>query len=145
MNRRLREDRGSYAVETAILAPALLALVGLMVAFGRVSIADSSVDSAARSAARAASLARTAGDAEADALTAARASLTGSGIHCSTLDISVDTSGFATAVGEHATVTAEVSCTASLADISVPGLPGSTQLSASFTSPLDTYRARTSS
>ncbi|MFD8690752.1 TadE family protein, partial [Streptomyces sp. NPDC059651] len=33
-------DRGSYSVETAVLAPVMLALMLLMVAFGRVVDAD---------------------------------------------------------------------------------------------------------
>lgn len=136
------DDRGSYALETAILGPVLIALLGLMIAFGRVTDAEGAVDGAAHAAARAASLERDAGNAQAKAQAAADRSLTGEGITCRTSQVSVDTSGYATAVGETATVTATVSCTAPLSDIALPGLPGAKTLTATFTSPIDTYRAR---
>ena len=44
--------------------------------------------------------------------------------------------------GQAATVTATISCTARLSDIALPGLPGAKTLTASFTSPIDTYRGR---
>ncbi|MGO4459972.1 TadE/TadG family type IV pilus assembly protein, partial [Streptomyces sp. M-16] len=59
-----REDRGSYSVETVILAPAIIALMLLMIAFGRITDASGAVDGAARAAARAASLEREAGAAQ---------------------------------------------------------------------------------
>ncbi len=51
-------DRGSATIELAVLAPALLALLGLVIVAGRISVAGSAVEQAAASAARAASIAR---------------------------------------------------------------------------------------
>ena len=51
-------DRGSATIEMAVLAPALLALLGLVILAGRISAAGSAVEQAAASAARAASIAR---------------------------------------------------------------------------------------
>ena len=48
----LRDDRGSITVELAILAPALLLLLGLLVFAGRVQTSSASVEQAARAAAR---------------------------------------------------------------------------------------------
>ncbi|WP_043242343.1 TadE/TadG family type IV pilus assembly protein [Streptomyces violaceusniger] len=138
----LRRDRGSYAVETAVLAPVLIGILGLMIAFGRIADADGAVDSAARAAARAASLERDAGTAQAEAQSAATHSLDGDGVTCQTSSVTVDTSGYALDVGEEASVTATISCTANLSDIGLPGLPGSKTLTASWTSPIDTYRGR---
>ncbi|MFG2437866.1 TadE/TadG family type IV pilus assembly protein [Streptomyces sp. NPDC048508] len=135
-------DRGSYALETAVLAPVLIAVLGLMIAFGRVTDAEGAVDSAAHAAARAASLERDAGTAQARAQDAVTRSLNGQGITCHTSEVAIDTSGYATDLGEPATVTARVSCTAGLTDIAIPGLPGSKTLTASWTSPIDAYRAR---
>ncbi|MER0443267.1 TadE/TadG family type IV pilus assembly protein [Streptomyces sp. Edi4] len=140
--RAAREDRGSYAVETAVLAPALIALLLLMIAFGRVTDADGAVDSAARAAARAASLERDAASAQVKAQAAADRSLTGDGVTCRISTVTVDTAGYAQQVGVDATVTASVSCVADLSDIGLPGLPGSKTLHSSWTSPLDTYRGR---
>ncbi|NGN63210.1 pilus assembly protein [Streptomyces sp. A7024] len=138
----MRADRGSYSVEVAVLTPVMLALVGLIIAFGRISMAGSSVDSAAHAAARAASLARDAGTAQSEANAAARASLTGDGVHCAGLTIDLDTSGFAAPLGTPGNVTADITCTAPLSDIGLPGLPGSKDMKASFTSPLDAFRSR---
>ncbi|MFE3150071.1 MULTISPECIES: TadE/TadG family type IV pilus assembly protein [unclassified Streptomyces] len=137
-----RRDRGSYAVETAVLAPVMIALLLLMIAFGRVTDADGAVDSAARAAARAASLERDAGNAQAQAQDAATRSLQGEGITCRTSSVAIDTSGYALDLGVEATVTATVACTADLSDIGLPGLPGAKTLTASWTSPIDTYRGR---
>ncbi|MDH2392222.1 TadE/TadG family type IV pilus assembly protein [Streptomyces sp. HNM0663] len=138
----LRRDRGSYALETAILAPVMIGLLLLMIAFGRVTDADGAVDSAARAAARAASLERDAGSAQAEAQAAANRSLQGEGITCQASSVVVDTSGYALDIGVEANVTATIACTANLSDIGLPGLPGSKTLTASWTSPIDTHRGR---
>ncbi|MEV0604630.1 TadE/TadG family type IV pilus assembly protein [Streptomyces sp. NPDC050315] len=135
-------ERGSFAVETAVLAPALIAVLLLMVAFGRVVDAEGAVDIAARAAARAASLERDAGTAQEQAQSAATGSLQGEGVTCQTSGVTVDTAGFTTEVGTDATVTATVNCVANLSDIGLPGLPGAKTLTSTWTSPIDTYRAR---
>ncbi|MET7563687.1 TadE family protein [Streptomyces sp. NPDC005479] len=142
LTRALRRDQGSYAVETAVLAPAMIALLLLMVAFGRVIDADGAVDSAARAAARAASLERDAGSAQNKAQAAAARSLEGEGITCRTSSVTVDTAGYSLDIGVDANVTASIACTADLSDIGLPGLPGSKTLRASWTSPIDTFRGR---
>ncbi|MEV8457590.1 TadE/TadG family type IV pilus assembly protein [Streptomyces sp. NPDC052095] len=129
-------------METAVLAPVMIALLLLMIAFGRVTDADGAVDSAARAAARAASLERDAGNAQAQAQAAATRSLQGEGITCRTSSVVIDTAGYALDIGVEANVTATVACTASLSDIGLPGLPGAKTLTASWTSPIDTYRGR---
>ena len=57
-------DDGNAALELVILAPVLLALLGLVIAAGRTSIAQGSVDAAARDAARQASISLTAAAAQ---------------------------------------------------------------------------------
>lgn len=125
-----------------MLAPVMIGLLLLLVAFGRVVDADGTVDSAARAAARAASLERDAATAQAKAQDAASRSLQGEGVTCRTSSVVVDTAGYALDIGAEANVTATISCTANLSDIGLPGLPGTKTLTASWTSPLDTYRGR---
>lgn len=147
MNRRTRTrraaDRGSAAVETAILAPALIMLLLLIAAFGRVHLAQGKADSAARTAARTASLARDPATARQQARQAALDSLNTAGLHCSAVSVTVDTSGLTAPLGQASTVTATVSCTTTLGDLALPGLPGSKRLESTFTSVVDQYRART--
>ncbi len=134
-------DDGSAALELVILAPVLLALLALVIAAGRVSVAQGSVDAAARDAARQASIALTPRAAEEAGRESARAALREDGLDCIPV-VAVDTSQFAIPPGQPATVTASVSCSVPLANLALPGLPGSTRLTASFTSPLDIYRSR---
>ena len=53
-----------------------------------------------------------------------------------------DTTGFARPVGTPATITATVSCLVRLSDLAMPGLGGSRTVTATASSPLDTYRER---
>lgn len=143
LNRRWwRSDRGSYALETAVIAPVFFLLLGVLVAAARIELADGTADSAARAAARTASLQRSPGDAQSEAQDAAEQSLADSGLSCSDISVTIDASGLNVPVGQAATVSAQVACTVPLADIGAPGLPGSKTLTASFTSTIDQYRAR---
>lgn len=135
-------ERGSATVELAIIAPALLALIGLVIVAGRIQVAASAVEQAASAAARAASIARDARSAQAQASLAARGSLASQGIACEPATTSVDTGGFAVPVGQSAIVTARVGCRVALADLAVPGMPGSRTVAAEVTSPIDRFRAR---
>lgn len=135
-------DGGNAALELLILAPVILALIGLVIAAGRMSVAQGSVDAAARDAARQASIALTATAATQAALSTASAALRADGLHCRPV-VSVDLAqAFATPLGQPASVTASVRCTVQLSDLLVPGVPGSRTLTARFTSPLDPYRSR---
>ena len=140
--RRAWRDRGSATIEAVILAPAFLLFVGLIIGAGRVATAHQSVESAAAVAARTASVARTPGQARADATSSAEHSLANQGVQCATMTVAIDTSGFSAPVGAPARVTATVTCVISLADLSVPGMPGTIRVAASVGSPLDTYRGR---
>jgi Flp pilus assembly protein TadG len=137
-----RGDAGSVTLELSVLAPAVLILLVLVIVAGRLSIAHQEVDHAAQTAARAATLARDPATATSAATSAARRELDTGDLHCAAVRVRVDTSGFAIAVGRPASVTATVTCTVSLSGLAVPGIPGSRQVTATATSPLDTYRGR---
>ena len=141
MRSRRDPEAGDAALELIILAPVLLALIALVIAAGRISVARGSVDAAARDAARQASLARSPGEARIAAELSAQAALRQDGLDC-TPTVTVDTVGFGVPLGEPAQVSATVTCQVPLADLVVPGLPGSATLSYTFTSPLDPYRGR---
>ena len=136
------DERGSAAIEAAILAPPLLVLIGLAIVGGRIQIAGGAIEAAAHDAARAASISRTAGQAYAGAYAAAGATLGQQGLHCANLTVQVDTAGFAVPVGQPATVAVAVTCVVDFSDLVADGLPGSKTLNASFVSVLDTFRTR---
>ncbi|MHB8448957.1 MAG: TadE/TadG family type IV pilus assembly protein [Mycobacteriales bacterium] len=144
MRRQVHGDEGSFTLELAVLTPALLLLLGFIVAAGRIEIAGGTIDAIARDAARAASLARTPAAAQAAAQATAAGNVASQSIDCTDLAVTVSTTGFDTPLGSPAAVVVRVSCTAPLGDLAIPGLPGSKTLTASFTSPLDPNRARTS-
>ena len=138
-----RADAGSVTLELAILTPAVLILLGLVIVAGRVEIAGQGVDHAAQSAARAATLARDPAAARAQATAAVTRELAAGDLHCTHIRVRLDTSGFAIPVGTPAQVTATVTCTLDLAGLAVPGIPGTRLISSTATSPLDTFRTRT--
>ena len=140
ITRRMRDERGSAAVEAAVGVPAFVLLVGLIIFGGRTATAHSAVESAAADAARSASIARTASEAESDAKTAAQASLANQDIHCLNVAVTVDVSDFTKPAGQAGSVAATVECLLDLADLSVPGVPGSRLIKATVSSPLDTWR-----
>lgn len=135
-------DAGSTTLEFAVLAPALLLVIGVLVAGGRVASAHTGVLVAAEAAARQASLARTAAGAQSAARTEAAASLAGQDLTCRATDVTVSTTGFSVAVGQAAAVSVTVGCDVALADLGLPG-PGTITVTESSTSVLDTYRERT--
>ncbi len=137
---RAHSEDGSAIAELVIVAPILLIVVVLMVALGRVDSAQGDVESAARAGVQAAVVAPDASDAQTQASTAARSSLSGAGLTCTAPQISVDTSNFVAG----GWVSVSVTCVTSLADVSVPGAPGAKTLSATSSAHIDPYRAITS-
>ncbi len=137
-----RAERGSVTVELTLVVPALVLVLGLLVAGGRLWFARAAVIESAQSAARAASLARDAGSAASDGRDAGRASLSTAGLRCSAASVEVGTAAFAVPVGTPAVVRSIVTCSVPLGDVALPGLPGSIRLSGEGAAALDTYRSR---
>jgi Flp pilus assembly protein TadG len=137
-----RNERGSATVEAVIGVPAFLLLTALLVLGGRIAIATQVVQAAASDAARAASISRTAASARTEATTAARHSLTNQDLACTTTSVTVDTNAFAAPIGTAGQVSATVTCALPLGDLGVPGLAGTKTITATMSSPLDTFRGR---
>lgn len=139
---RRTDERGSLSLELAILGTGLVAIVGLLVAAGRIALAQTSVEDAANAAARAASIARTAGSAREEASAVADSTLRGQNVQCSSRVVDINTSGFSAPIGVPASVTTHVECTVDLADLLVPGLHKSMTFTADGRSAIDQYRER---
>jgi Flp pilus assembly protein TadG len=137
-----RDERGSAAVEAVIGVPAFALFVGLIIFGGRTAMTHGAVESAAADGARTASIARTSEEARASAEEAARASLANQGIDCIAIQVVIDSSDFVKPVGAPGSVEVTVSCRLNLGDLAVPGIPGSRTVTATVTSPLDSYRER---
>lgn len=127
-------DSGSVALEFTLVAPVLLLLIGLLLAYARVAQVSATLDAGVRDAARSATQSRSAGAAHERAGEVVRTSL-GPGDCADSLTVDE----IAPLVpGTAVTVTAR--CTYSLADLGLPGLPGSLTVHSSFSSPLDPNR-----
>ncbi|WP_329615715.1 pilus assembly protein [Streptomyces brevispora] len=142
LRRVCRDDQGSTSIEAAIIAPPLILFLLLAIAAGRIVMAGQVVDAAAEDAARQASVSRVPGDARESALAAARTTLTGQGLHCASTSISLNTSGLGARTGEAGTVTATVTCQVNLADLALPGVPGTHTMTSTFTSAVNRYVER---
>jgi len=136
------QERGSAAIEAVIIVPAFMLFVLLIIFGGRLAIARQAVEAAAADAARAASISRTQGQARSNGQSAAISSLSYQGLRCASQHITVDASGFASPAGTPAKITATVTCQVDLSDLSIPGVPGTKIISATMSSPIDTYRER---
>ncbi|MFD8118641.1 TadE/TadG family type IV pilus assembly protein [Streptomyces microflavus] len=139
---RLRQDRGSEAIQAAIVTPILITFLCLAVAAGRIVMAGGKIDAAAEDAARAASIERTHGAATSAASQAAARSLDGAEVVCSSRSVSVDAGGLNVPVGQVGYVTVTVRCTVPFGDLFLPGTPGSKTMTSQFRSVVDAYRSR---
>lgn len=129
-------DSGALAVEMVIVIPALLLLVSLVFAYGRVAQVNGTMEAGVRDAARSASQAR---DSE-EALDVARRVIEtalGPGATDCLDDLDVQLLGGFQA-GEPVTIAAE--CEYSMDDLGLPGVPGSVTTRSTFSSPLDPNR-----
>ncbi len=135
-----RGERGSAAIEAVVAGPAVVLLILLVVFGGRVALAHQSVQQVAADAARAASLARTQTEARAAANTAMHTGLDQQ-LTCTNPTLDLDLTGFGTPAGTPASVTATVTCRVTTTDLGLPA-PGQLTITATMTSPIDTYRER---
>ena len=138
----LRNQRGAAAVELALLVPALLLMLGLLVAGGRLWFARTTVNEAAQTAARAASLARSTYAATAAGREAGAQSLETAGLRCRSTSVSINTAAFGVPAGTPSTVTSTITCSVEFSDVMLPGWPGSMELTGRGSAALDTYRSR---
>jgi Flp pilus assembly protein TadG len=122
------------ALEFTLVAPALLLLIALLLAYARVTQVSATLDAGVRDAARAATLARDPVAAQQRA-TAVVQDAVGPG-NCADSLVVDPIPVFA--AGQAVTVTA--TCSYSVADLGLPGLPGSLSVTSSFASPLDPNR-----
>jgi Flp pilus assembly protein TadG len=131
------DARGSVTVELVLTLPLLLLMLWFLVYCGRLSDTRLQIEDAAHQAARAATLDRSPSAAAADARSTAATALSDAGVTCQAL--SVTTRG---SLQAGSTVTVAVSCTVGLHDLALLQVPGTTNLTAEFASPVDVYRSR---
>lgn len=139
---RRRDQRGmAVSVEAAIVIPALILFVGLVVILARDALAQQAVGAAAAQAARSASIERTVGDARDSATETAHTALSDGAVTCTEQSVSVDARGLTAPLGSAARVSVTVACTVAH-DFGFPGFPSEHTIVQTRESPVDTYRGR---
>jgi len=133
---------GSISIEAVLIIPAFLLFLALVMAVGRTAAAQADVHAAVVEGSRVASLAKTAAAGETAGRAAIEAHLHREGIRCTRLTVTVDAAALDQPPGDPGQVTATITCVVPLADLAVPGLPGTMTISESFTTQIDTYTDR---
>ena len=134
---KTRQEQGTVAVEFVLIVPVLVCAFLLVVGLGRMAHARQQVEGVAADAARAASLERNTSQSTAVARSTAIAALGDRGVSCQNLDLNVDISDYRPG----GTVRVQVSCTASLGDVALSGLPGQRVFTANAVVPIESYRS----
>lgn len=124
--RRTDRERGSFSLELAVLAPALLLVIAFIISVGRVTEGRALVQGAARDAARAATINHNGGSASRQAALAAFSSAT-NGMNCQPLQLTP------AVIAPDTQVVATVTCT-------VTTMWGSQTVQRTATSATDRYR-----
>ncbi|MGO4748315.1 TadE/TadG family type IV pilus assembly protein [Streptomyces sp. 2MCAF27] len=124
-------------MEFVLVTPLLMLVLLTVVALGRLADARLVVADAAHQAARAASLARTEAQARAAARRSTDAALGQAGAACSHPKVALTTNG----LRPGGVVTAKVTCTVELRDLTHAGMPGRITLHATAFSPVDVHRS----
>jgi Flp pilus assembly protein TadG len=123
--------------ELVLLTPLAFVVLAFLVIAGRLSTVTAEVAAASRDAARAASLTQTYDQAITAATDTARGSLAKKDVTCRNLTVTGGEPSTFVAGGE---ITVTISCDVSLADVALPGIPGTRTVAASSTEVLDRFR-----
>jgi len=131
------DEEGMAAVELVLLTPLALVVLAFLVIAGRLSTTTADVTAASRDAARSASLAQTYDQAIVAATNTAQASLAAQDVTCGNLSVTGGDPSTFVAGGE---ITITVSCDVHLADVALPGIPGTRPVASTSTEVLDRFR-----
>jgi Flp pilus assembly protein TadG len=134
--RRPRRERGTMALEMAILAPVLLVLFMFLLACGRYFQTSSLLESAARDGARSASQSRSLAEAQGRVDEAVSSTMSQAVKSCQETASGTITTAFTAGTP----LSVEVTCTINYRDLGLLGLGGDTTITKRFTSSLDPYR-----
>lgn len=135
-------DRGvATAVEAALIIPALVGFVALVIWLAATALADQAVTAAAQHGARAASLERSASDARRAATAAVSGALADAGVQCSEQTLAIDVSELAAPLGRPAEVRVHLACVV-VNRVALPGFPTASRVEGTGRSPIDTFRSR---
>ncbi len=138
---RPANDRGSLSLELVVLAPAILAILALVIVGGRVALASQAIAQAAAQAARDASLQPSVAAATASAKSRADSVLAGQGLDCASTRVTVDAAALTAPPGVPGAVNVTVQCEVAWSDLAVIG-SGTRTLTATGRAPIDTWTAR---
>lgn len=134
----MSSQRGSSAVEAAVVIPVVLLIIFLAVAGIRIGWTRAQVVDAAAASARAATIPASASLAQEWAHLVVAEDLATLDVSCRSLSVQVET----TSQGGSDEVTVRVSCAVDLADLVLPGLPGQIVVEGTSVEVVDRLRVR---
>jgi hypothetical protein len=136
----LQRSRGSVSMEAVLIIPVFLLFLGLIAGIGRVAILRDELHILAVNTSRLASLSNSADEAE--RLVHRTIGEHGGVDSCRELTITVDAGVLSGPAGQPGMVTVSLTCVVDLSDLVLPGIPGSTTISETFSTAIDTYALR---
>jgi len=131
-----RDERGSLAVEFAMIAPMLFLIFALIFAYGRAGAVNGLLEAGTRDAARSVTQARSEQEAEEAAQRALDAALADAPQPCRD-SLVIDIQG---QFELDSPITVVATCEYTIGDLGLPGAPGTITSESSFTSMMDPYR-----
>lgn len=131
------DERGMATIEAVLLTPLALVVLAFLVIAGRLSTVTADVAAASRDAARAASLTQTYEEGVAAAQRTAQASLAAQDVTCRNLTVTGGDPATFVAGGE---ITITLSCDVTLADVALPGIPGTRTVASTSAEVIDRFR-----
>jgi len=135
-------SRGAVSVEAALLVPVFVLVAAMATAGWRVWWASAQVQAAAEAGARVASQQINVAVARDRVGVVVADDLTTTGLHCQNRQLSYDLAAVSLPAGVPGTVSVTISCQVGMADLLVPGLPGSIMVRGSATESIDVFRSR---
>ena len=127
------------SIEAVLIIPAFLLFLALIAAIGRTAAVREDIHASVVDGARIASLAPSSTEGDSSARTAIKNHLKAEGVKCTNIDISINSQALDLPPGQPGEVSATVTCTVRLSDLSVPGLPGQIRLTETFATTIDPY------
>ncbi len=135
-----REEQGAACLEAVLLVPLFVLMAMVAVLGGRLAWARSGIESTAQDAARAVALERSPAEGQRRGSRLAQTGL--ADLACLDSRIDIDAVALARSAGSTGEVSVTITCTVSLSDLVLPGVPGHITVTSRGTAAIDTYRKR---
>ncbi|MDR0488690.1 MAG: hypothetical protein LBG99_04700 [Propionibacteriaceae bacterium] len=130
------------SIEAVLVIPVFLLFLALLAGIGRTAMVGQDVHAAVVSATRVAAQYPSARSADIVAHEVIASHLNDNRTPCRSVGVTSNTAALDFGVGRGGTVSVALTCTVSLSDLAIPGLPGEVRITESFSTHIDPYKRR---